>query len=72
MIYQVRIKGFLDLQWTDWFAGMTVSTTDDGDTLLTGPVEDQAALHGLLKKVRDWGIPLISVSPVGPDGGGNR
>jgi hypothetical protein len=67
MIYQVRIKGLLDLQGTDWFAGMTVSTTDDGDTLLTGPIEDQAALHGLLKKVRDWGLPLISVSPVEPD-----
>ena len=72
MIYQIRIKGLLDRQWTDEFASMAVSTTDDGDTLLTGPVEDQAALHGLLKKVRDWGIPLISVSPVEPDGGGNR
>ncbi len=48
---------------------MTVSTTDDGDTLLTGPIEDQAALHGLLKKVRDWGLPLISVGPVEPDKG---
>jgi hypothetical protein len=72
MIYQIRIKGLLDRQWTDEFAGMTVSATDDGDTLLTGPVEDQAALHGLLKKVRDWGMPLISVGPVEPDGGGNR
>jgi hypothetical protein len=53
MIYQIRIKGLLDRQWTDWFGGMTVSATDDGDTLLIGPVEDQAALHGLLKKVRD-------------------
>ncbi len=69
MIYQIRIKGLLDRQWTDEFAGMTVSATGDGDTLLTGPVEDQAALHGLLKKVRDWGMPLISVGPVEPDGG---
>jgi len=67
MIYQIRIKGLLDRQWTDWFGGMAVSPTDDGDTLLTGPIEDQAALHGLLKKVRDWGMPLISVGPVEPE-----
>jgi hypothetical protein len=67
MVYQIRIKGLLDSQWTDWFGGMTVTATDDSDTLLTGPVEDQAALHGLLKKVRDLGMPLISVSPVEPD-----
>ena len=67
MIYQIRIKGLLDRQWTDWFGGMNVAPTDNGDTLLTGPVEDQAALHGLLKKVRDLGMPLISVSPVEPD-----
>ncbi len=67
MIYQIRIKGLLDRQWTDWFGGMTISPTEDGDTLLTGPVEDQAALHGLLKKVRDLGMPLISVGPIEPD-----
>jgi hypothetical protein len=67
MMYQIRIKGLLDLQWTDWFGGMAVSATDDGDTLLTGPLEDQAALHGLLKKVRDLGLPLISLGPVGSD-----
>ena len=67
MIYQIRIKGLLDRQWTDWFGGMTVTATDNGDTLLTGPVKDQAALHGLLKKVRDLGMPLISVAPVEPD-----
>ena len=67
MVYQIRIKGLLNPQWTDWFGGMTVSPTDNGDTLLTGPVEDQAALHGLLKKVRDLGMTLISVSPVEPD-----
>lgn len=72
MIYQVRIKGFLDRQWTDWFDGMTVSPTGDGDTLLTGPVEDQAALHGLLKKVRDSGMSLVSVGPIDPTGGGKR
>jgi hypothetical protein len=67
MIYQIRIKGLLDSQWTDWFDGMAISPTEDGDTLLTGPVEDQAALHGLLKKVRDAGMSFVSVSPVEPD-----
>jgi hypothetical protein len=67
MIYQIKIKGLLDRQWTDWFGGMTISSKEGGDTLLTGPVEDQAALHGLLKKVRDLGMTLISISPVEPD-----
>lgn len=62
-IYQIRIKGQLDSQWTDWFEGLNVTLDDNGDTLITGPVVDQAALHGLLKKVRDLGIPLISVCP---------
>ena len=66
MIYQIRIKGHLGSQWTDWFEGLTITLEDNGDTLLTGPVVDQAALHGLLKKVRDLGMPLISVSPVEP------
>jgi hypothetical protein len=65
-IYQIRIKGHLSREWTDWFAGLTITLEDNGDTLLTGPVIDQAALHGLLKKVRDLGMPLISVSPVEP------
>ena len=66
MVYQIRIKGHLDSQWTDWFEGLTITLEEDGDTLLTGPVIDQAALHGLLKKVRDLGMPLVSVSPVEP------
>ena len=66
IIYQIRIKGHLGSQWTDWFEGLTITLEDNGDTLLTGPVIDQAALHGLLRKVRDLGMPLVSVSPVGP------
>ena len=65
-VYEIRIKGHLGSQWTDWFEGLTITLEEDGDTLLTGPVIDQAALHGLLKKVRDLGMPLVSVSPVEP------
>jgi len=61
-LYQIRLEGYLDRQWTEWFDGLTITLTDDGDTLLTGPVVDQTALHGLLKKVRDLGIPLHSVN----------
>ena len=65
-LYEIRLKGHLGSQWTDWFDGLTITLEEDGDTLLTGPVIDQAALHGLLKKVRDLGMPLVSVSPVEP------
>ena len=65
MAYQVRITGQLDARWADWFVGLTI-TLDGGDTLISGPVVDQAALHGLLKRVRDLGMPLVSVSPVEP------
>jgi hypothetical protein len=63
-IYQIRVKGTLDQQWSDWFDGLNISPTDDGSTLLTGPVVDDAALHGLLKKVRDSGVQLLSVNQV--------
>ena len=65
-LYEIRLKGHLDNRWAKWFEGLTITLEEDGDTLLTGPVIDQAALHGLLKKVRDLGLPLISVSPVEP------
>jgi hypothetical protein len=65
-VYKIRIKGQLDSQWTDWFEGLAITVEENGDTLLTGPVIDQAALHGLLKKIRDLGLPLVSVSPLKP------
>jgi hypothetical protein len=65
MIYQIRIKGHLGRQWADWFEGLIITLEEDGDTILTGPVIDQAALHGLLKKVRDLGLPLLSVNSLG-------
>jgi len=66
-LYEIRLKGHLDDRWSDRFEGLAITLEENGNTLLTGPVIDQAALHGLLKKVRDLGIPLISVSPVAPD-----
>lgn len=66
MVYQIRIKGHLGPQWTDWFGGLSITLEDNGDTLVTGPVADQAALHGVLRKVRDFGLPLLSVMRVTP------
>jgi hypothetical protein len=66
-LYEIRIKGHLEDRWADWFEGMTITLEEDGDTLLSGPVADQAALHGLLKRVRDLGLPLLSVNSVEPD-----
>jgi len=66
MVYQIRIKGHLGRQWTDWFGGLVITLEDNGETLLTGPVVDQAALHGVLRKVRDVAMPLLSVNRVKP------
>ena len=64
MIYQIRIKGQLEHRWIEWFGDVTIASEENGDTLLTCTVVDQAALHGLLKKVRDLGLPLLSVNRV--------
>ncbi len=66
-VYQIRIEGHLGRRWVDWFGGLIITLEDNGDTLLTGPVVDQAALYGLLRKVRDLGMPLLSVIRLKPD-----
>ena len=65
--YEIRVAGHLPPQWADWFEGLTITLEENGDTLLAGPAIDQAALHGLLKKVRDLGLPLVSVSSIEPE-----
>ena len=64
--YEIRLKGHLDSRWAAWFDGLSLSNENDGTTIIGGPVVDQAALHGLLQKVRDLGLPLVSVTQVGP------
>jgi hypothetical protein len=64
--YQIRVEGHLSSRWTDWFEGLTVTPEESGHTLIAGPVADQAALHGILKKVRDLGTPLVSVNRIEP------
>jgi hypothetical protein len=64
MVYQIRLKGQLGCQWAGWFAGLTITLEENGNTVLTGPVVDQSALHALLRKVRDLGMPLLSVVTV--------
>ena len=65
--YEIRLKGHLDIRWATWFDGLTLTACSDGTTTIHGIVVDQSALHGLLQKVRDIGLPLISVTRVGPD-----
>ncbi len=67
MIYEIRVEGHLDRQWEEWFAGLRVSLEATGDTLLTGPLTDQAALYGALKRVRDLGLPLVSLQRLGSE-----
>jgi hypothetical protein len=64
MVVEIRIEGHLDGQWTDWFGGLTITLEENGDTLLTGPVVDQAALYGLLRRMRDLGLTLVSINRV--------
>lgn len=66
MVYQIRVRSHLDSNWTDWFEGLTITLEKNGHTLLTGPVVDQAALYRLLKKIRDWGMFLVSVNYLEP------
>jgi hypothetical protein len=61
LLYEIRIQGHLEARWADWFGGLTITLEENGHTLLTGPVPDQAALHGLLRKIRDLGMPLVFV-----------
>jgi hypothetical protein len=64
--YEIRVRGILDRHWSGWFDGLQVSSDAPGQTLITGPIVDQAALHGLLAKVRDLGLPLLSVRLISP------
>ena len=63
-LYEIRLRGHLDDKWADWFECLTITREDNGETVLRGPIADQAALHGLLRKVRDLGVPLLSVMQV--------
>lgn len=65
--YEIRLKGHLDARWTDWFEGLSLTHASDGTTMLSGAVVDQAALYGVLRKVRDLGLPLVSVIRVEPE-----
>ena len=67
VIYQIRVKGILDEQWSSWLGGLTIVPQVSGETLLTGPVRDQAALHGLIIKIRDMGLPLLSIKRMDAD-----
>ena len=64
-VYQIRIRGLLDESWSEWMDGLTIEPQAHGETLLVGPIRDQAALHGLLNKIRDLGLPLVSVRRAG-------
>jgi hypothetical protein len=67
-IYEIRVKGHFDRAWSEWFDGLEITNQENGEALLSGDIADQAALHGLLIRVRDLGLPLVAVSSVGPSG----
>jgi hypothetical protein len=66
-VYQIVVKGHLDSEWSDWFDGLTISMVDNGETILSGPIVDQTALHGVLIKIRDLGLPLLSLTRIEPE-----
>ena len=66
-VYQIVVKGHLDSEWSDWFDGLTITLGDNGETVLSGPLADQTALHGVLMKIRDLGLPLLSLTRKDPD-----
>ncbi len=61
-VYQIRVRGHLDARWSEWFDGLRITNETNGEAVLAGPIADQAALHGLLARVRDLGLPLVAVS----------
>jgi hypothetical protein len=67
-LHEIRVQGHLDQRWTDWLEGLTVTHESDGTTTLTGPLADQAALHGVLNRIRDLALPIVSVRRISPDG----
>jgi hypothetical protein len=66
-VYRITVKGHLDSEWSDWFDGLTITLVDNGETILSGPVVDQTALHGVLIKIRDLGLPLLSLTRIEPE-----
>ena len=69
-VHEIRVQGHLDSRWADWLEGLALTHESDGTTTLTGPLADQAALHGVLNRIRDLALPIVSVRRVGPDGEG--
>ena len=68
-VYQIVVKGHLDPEWSDWFDGLTITMVDNGETILSGPIVDQTALHGVLIKIRDLGLPLLSLARIDAEKG---
>lgn len=66
-VYQIVVKGYLDSEWSDWFDGLSITLAENGETILSGPVIDQTALHGILIKIRDLGLPLLSLARIETD-----